>query len=110
LRRPPQPDPAVPPRRLRGTPAAQGLRAAVAEGQAVARHRGRRADAHDRGPRCSRSRAGRRRRCLVTLTDSQKLAYVASQAADARANLEFETDDGMTLNIGPQHPATHGTL
>jgi NADH-quinone oxidoreductase subunit D len=46
----------------------------------------------------------------VTLTESQKMAYVAAQAADARVNLEFETDEGMTLNIGPQHPATHGTL
>jgi len=46
----------------------------------------------------------------MTVTDSQKLAYVAAQAADARVNLEFETDDGMTLNMGPQHPATHGTL
>jgi NADH-quinone oxidoreductase subunit D len=27
-----------------------------------------------------------------------------------RVNLEFETDEGMTLNMGPQHPATHGTL
>lgn len=46
----------------------------------------------------------------MTLTDSQKLAYVAAQAADARLNVELETDEGMTLNIGPQHPATHGTL
>ncbi|MCC5952903.1 MAG: NADH-quinone oxidoreductase subunit D [Acidimicrobiia bacterium] len=46
----------------------------------------------------------------MTLTESQQLAYVAAQAADARVNLQFETDDGMTLNIGPQHPATHGTL
>lgn len=46
----------------------------------------------------------------MTLTDSQKLAYVAAQAADARLNVELETDQGMTLNIGPQHPATHGTL
>jgi NADH-quinone oxidoreductase subunit D len=37
------------------------------------------------------------------------LAYIASQAADARVNVELETE-GMTLNIGPQHPATHGTL
>ena len=29
--------------------------------------------------------------------------------ADARVNVELETE-GMTLNIGPQHPATHGTL
>lgn len=46
----------------------------------------------------------------MTLTDDQKLSYIAAQAADARVNLEFETDEGMTLNIGPQHPATHGTL
>jgi NADH-quinone oxidoreductase subunit D len=45
----------------------------------------------------------------MTATDSQKLAYIAGQAADARLNVELETD-GMTLNIGPQHPATHGTL
>jgi NADH-quinone oxidoreductase subunit D len=44
-----------------------------------------------------------------TIPESQQLAYIASQAADARVNLEFETE-GMTLNIGPQHPATHGTL
>ena len=24
--------------------------------------------------------------------------------------MELETDDGMVLNMGPQHPATHGTL
>jgi NADH-quinone oxidoreductase subunit D len=46
----------------------------------------------------------------MSLTDSQKLAYVAAQAADARVNVQFETDEGMTLNMGPQHPATHGTL
>ena len=46
----------------------------------------------------------------MTVTDSQKMAYVAAQAADARVNLQFETEDGMTLNMGPQHPATHGTL
>jgi NADH-quinone oxidoreductase subunit D len=43
------------------------------------------------------------------LGDRQRLAYIASQAADARLNVELETE-GMTLNIGPQHPATHGTL
>jgi NADH-quinone oxidoreductase subunit D len=42
-------------------------------------------------------------------TDWRQAAYVAGQAADARVNVELETD-GMTLNIGPQHPATHGTL
>ena len=42
-------------------------------------------------------------------TDTQQMAYIAGQAADARLNVELETE-GMTLNIGPQHPATHGTL
>ena len=47
---------------------------------------------------------------MTAISDRQKLAYANSQAADGRVNLEFETDEGMTLNIGPQHPATHGTL
>jgi NADH-quinone oxidoreductase subunit D len=46
---------------------------------------------------------------MTMLSDRQQLAYIASQAADARVNVELETE-GMTLNIGPQHPATHGTL
>jgi NADH-quinone oxidoreductase subunit D len=45
----------------------------------------------------------------TTASDWRQAAYVASQAADARVNVELETD-GMTLNLGPQHPATHGTL
>ena len=43
------------------------------------------------------------------LSERQQLSYIAAQAADARLNVELETE-GMTLNIGPQHPATHGTL
>ena len=43
------------------------------------------------------------------LGDRAQLSYIASQAADARLNVELETE-GMTLNIGPHHPATHGTL
>jgi NADH-quinone oxidoreductase subunit D len=46
---------------------------------------------------------------VTTLSDRQQLAYISGQAAEARVNIEFETE-GMTLNIGPQHPATHGTL
>ena len=46
---------------------------------------------------------------MSLLSDREKLAYIASQAADARVNVELEAE-GMTLNIGPQHPATHGTL
>lgn len=46
---------------------------------------------------------------MTDLADREKLAYIAAQAADARVNVELETE-GMTLNIGPQHPATHGTL
>ncbi len=46
---------------------------------------------------------------MNTLTQRQQLAYIAGQAAEARVNVELETE-GMTLNIGPQHPATHGTL
>ncbi len=43
-----------------------------------------------------------------SLSDRQ-IQYVSAQAADARVNVELEAE-GMTLNIGPQHPATHGTL
>ena len=46
---------------------------------------------------------------MTVLGDRQQLSYIAAQAADARLNVELETE-GMTLNIGPQHPATHGTL
>jgi NADH-quinone oxidoreductase subunit D len=45
----------------------------------------------------------------MSTTERQQRSYIGGQAADARVNVELETD-GMTLNIGPQHPATHGTL
>jgi NADH-quinone oxidoreductase subunit D len=46
---------------------------------------------------------------VTVVSDRDQLRYIAGQAADARVNIELETE-GMTLNIGPQHPATHGTL
>jgi NADH-quinone oxidoreductase subunit D len=46
---------------------------------------------------------------MTAISERRQLAYMAAQAADARVNVELETE-GMTLNIGPQHPATHGTL
>ena len=46
---------------------------------------------------------------MTATSEHSQAAYVATQAADARINVELQTGD-MTLNIGPQHPATHGTL
>ena len=46
---------------------------------------------------------------MTAVSDRRQMAYVAAQAADARVNIELEAE-GMTLNIGPQHPATHTTL
>ena len=46
---------------------------------------------------------------MTALSERRQLAYISGQAEQSRVNVELETD-GMTLNIGPQHPATHGTL
>jgi NADH-quinone oxidoreductase subunit D len=46
---------------------------------------------------------------MAAISERRQLAYIAAQASDARVNVELETE-GMTLNMGPQHPVTHGTL
>lgn len=45
----------------------------------------------------------------MSITERQQASYITGQAAEARVNFEIETE-GMTLNLGPQHPVTHGTL
>jgi NADH-quinone oxidoreductase subunit D len=46
---------------------------------------------------------------MTVVSERDQLRAVAATLSDSRVNVELETE-GMTLNIGPQHPATHGTL
>ncbi len=46
---------------------------------------------------------------MTVISERDQLRAVAATLSDSRVNVELETE-GMTLNIGPQHPATHGTL
>jgi len=46
---------------------------------------------------------------MTAVEQRRRQAYVDAQASEARVTVELQTGD-MTLNIGPQHPATHGTL
>jgi len=46
---------------------------------------------------------------VTAVEQRRRQAYVDAQASEARVTIELQTGD-MTLNIGPQHPATHGTL
>lgn len=46
---------------------------------------------------------------MTAVGDLAQQARAAAHIADARVSVDIETDE-MTLNIGPQHPATHGVL
>jgi len=45
----------------------------------------------------------------MSMTEERQRAYIGKHLAEAQINVELHHED-MVLNIGPQHPATHGTL
>jgi NADH-quinone oxidoreductase subunit D len=45
----------------------------------------------------------------VSVTDLEQQARYAAHVADARVAVELQTEE-MLLNIGPQHPSTHGVF
>ncbi|MBI2169724.1 MAG: NADH-quinone oxidoreductase subunit D [Actinobacteria bacterium] len=45
----------------------------------------------------------------MAVTEQQQQAFIGKHLAEAQVAVELQDED-MVLNIGPQHPATHGTL
>lgn len=45
----------------------------------------------------------------MAITEQQQRAFIDKHLAEAQVAVELHHED-MVLNIGPQHPATHGTL
>lgn len=45
----------------------------------------------------------------MSITEERQQAFIGKHLAEAQINVELHDED-MVLNIGPQHPATHGTL
>src|SRR4029077_1007634 len=114
VRRPSRAAPPLSPVRVRGAPPAQGLPAARARREALARPRRRRAHARGRRRRRPRGRRGDHGGRHVSTTNPPLPEFdidprAFRHLADAQVGVELDTGD-MILNLGPQHPATHGTL